>query len=379
MLVLTILVFTLAGSNSGRRGDHRSTQAVLLTHVMQQGLEAGNIIDIPIKLPTLPRRLPHVQIILNAPDADEIDLYFDGKRIWNDVSFQAATPLVPVIRGRHKIEIVAGADSDNSHPILSQTLTVRQDVNYVVIALGLVNPDPGEPAFQFVVQDKVRGKNTSVEVVDFLLVHGAPCLGEIDLRTLDPVRNNEVIRLLVNNIGFGEVSAYLGLEAGLGHNIEVVTSDSTKQIAVFRFELPVPIGQTFVVNLSCPDQKNAEGITMMGVEIDGSVFFPPVITAFDPGPELPETVALSGNYPNPFNPSTTIVFDLSETAEVSVEILDLLGRRVMTLPARQIEAGAARTVEVEASNLASGTYLYRLITRTATETRVKTGRMMLIK
>ena len=57
----------------------------------------------------------------------------------------------------------------------------------------------------------------------------------------------------------------------------------------------------------------------------------------------------------------------------------MLGRSVMTLPAKQLEAGAARTIEVNASNLASGAYLYRLIAKTATDTMVKTGRMMLIK
>ena len=88
---------------------------------------------------------------------------------------------------------------------------------------------------------------------------------------------------------------------------------------------------------------------------------------------------LRGNYPNPFNPATRIQFDLPETADVTVEIIDMLGRNVMTLPARQFEAGVGRNVEVNATNLASGTYLYRVIAQTATDTMVKTGRMMLIK
>ena len=94
---------------------------------------------------------------------------------------------------------------------------------------------------------------------------------------------------------------------------------------------------------------------------------------------LPETFALRGNFPNPFNPTTTIQFDLAQAAEISVEIIDMLGRRVMTVPARPMEAGAARTVDVETVNLASGAYLYHLIARTATETQVKTGRMVLVK
>ncbi len=89
---------------------------------------------------------------------------------------------------------------------------------------------------------------------------------------------------------------------------------------------------------------------------------------------------MHGNYPNPFNPTTTITFDLPETAEVSVGIVDLLGRTVMTLPAQRMEAGANRTMEVDASHLASGTYLYRVIVRTQTkEVYTGAGRMVLLK
>jgi len=102
-------------------------------------------------------------------------------------------------------------------------------------------------------------------------------------------------------------------------------------------------------------------------------------TAAQMGEPLPETFVLHGNYPNPFNPTTTLTFDLPEQAEVSVEVVDLLGRLVMLLPARTMEAGASRTLDVDATPLASGTYLYRLVARTQDAVHVKTGRMMLVK
>ena len=322
-----------------------------------------------------------VQVIHNASDAGKIDLYVDGRRVWNDADFLTATPYMPLPHGKHTIEIVAGADRDNSRPLLTQTLTVIKDVNYVVVALGLLNPGPGEPAFGLVVRSKTRLETTSVDNLEYFLIHSATCLGKVDMRVLDAVSNNEVIDLLINNISFGETSAYVSLDAWMGHNIEIVTEDGAAQLGVFRLASPAPSGQTLIFALSCRDVNNVKKVTMMGVEIDGSAFFPPIITANEPGAgvALPETVALNGNFPNPFNPSTTIQFDLVQAAEVSVEIVDMLGRRVMTLPAQQIAAGAGRTVAVEATNLASGAYLYHLIARTATETSVKTGWMMLVK
>ncbi|MEM9666392.1 MAG: T9SS type A sorting domain-containing protein, partial [Bacteroidota bacterium] len=95
--------------------------------------------------------------------------------------------------------------------------------------------------------------------------------------------------------------------------------------------------------------------------------------------ELPDAFALKGNYPNPFNPTTTIAFDLPEAAEVSVQVFDMLGRRVMTVPVQNLAAGASRTIQINGVALASGTYLYRLVARAETQSFVETGRMTLIK
>jgi hypothetical protein len=103
------------------------------------------------------------------------------------------------------------------------------------------------------------------------------------------------------------------------------------------------------------------------------------ITANEPGSELPETFQVQGNYPNPFNPSTTITFDLPQAAQVSIQVVDLLGRQVLVVPTQALAAGKARTVQVDASALSSGTYFYRVIARSADRTEVQTGKMMLVK
>jgi hypothetical protein len=93
------------------------------------------------------------------------------------------------------------------------------------------------------------------------------------------------------------------------------------------------------------------------------------------GAPLPDGFALRGPFPNPFTQRTRLVLDLPEAAEVSVEVFDVLGRRVLALPAQALAAGAAQPVPVDASALPAGAYLYRLIARTGGTTEVVTGRL----
>ncbi|NOS84288.1 MAG: T9SS type A sorting domain-containing protein, partial [Ignavibacteria bacterium] len=74
---------------------------------------------------------------------------------------------------------------------------------------------------------------------------------------------------------------------------------------------------------------------------------------------VPGTFSLSQNYPNPFNPTTTIKFDITEESSVKVVIYDMLGREIYTLVNETMIAGSYK-VDFNASDLASGTYFYRI-------------------
>ncbi len=75
--------------------------------------------------------------------------------------------------------------------------------------------------------------------------------------------------------------------------------------------------------------------------------------------EIPDGFALEQNYPNPFNPSTTIRFDVAQTSHISVEVFDVVGRRVAQLVDRELAAGT-HSVTFDARDMASGMYVYRL-------------------
>ncbi|MEZ4700287.1 MAG: malectin domain-containing carbohydrate-binding protein [Rhodothermales bacterium] len=92
---------------------------------------------------------------------------------------------------------------------------------------------------------------------------------------------------------------------------------------------------------------------------------------------LPVAFSVEGNYPNPFADATSIVMDLPEGGAVTVDVFDMLGRRVVSLPAQTLPAGRGRRIAIEAAGLASGVYLYRVEARMDSRTETFSGKMIL--
>jgi len=89
---------------------------------------------------------------------------------------------------------------------------------------------------------------------------------------------------------------------------------------------------------------------------------------------VPRKFSLEQNYPNPFNPTTNLQFTIGDLRFVELKIFDLLGREVRTLVSEERTAGSY-SVKWDASNLPSGTYIYRLKAGSFTETK----KMILMK
>ena len=81
---------------------------------------------------------------------------------------------------------------------------------------------------------------------------------------------------------------------------------------------------------------------------------------------MPTDFNLHPNYPNPFNPSTTLSFDLPEAADIRLVVYDLLGREVVRLVEGRQEAGYRQVVwngrDRWGRALPSGMYIVRMMT-----------------
>lgn len=102
-----------------------------------------------------------------------------------------------------------------------------------------------------------------------------------------------------------------------------------------------------------------------------------VVTSIDPGMRtsaIPEEYALSRNYPNPFNPVTTINYDLPKPGRVLIRIYDMIGRQVMTIVDKD-QAPGHYSITINATYLSSSIYFFRMEAGNFIQTR----KMVLLK
>ena len=132
----------------------------------------------------------------------------------------------------------------------------------------------------------------------------------------------------------------------------------------------VRAGQGYAV-VSVPYLRPSTGVT-------------PTITPIVPS-ALPKVYALYQNYPNPFNPTTSIDFDLPVSANVTLKVYNLLGQEVATLLNHQSVDAGNTSMTFDASAMASGVYLYRIVAEvqnsngTTSQAFTQVKKMVLVK
>ncbi len=91
---------------------------------------------------------------------------------------------------------------------------------------------------------------------------------------------------------------------------------------------------------------------------------------------MPGETSLGKNYPNPFNPSTTIPFDITQAGNVTVKVYDMSGSLVKTLTADYKEAGSYNVIwnglNNDGQKVASGQYIYKMSAPNFTDTKQMT-------
>jgi hypothetical protein len=108
-------------------------------------------------------------------------------------------------------------------------------------------------------------------------------------------------------------------------------------------------------------------------EADVFTFNPLKLLSVENQNQIPDSYKLYNNYPNPFNPQTTIKYDLQKPGKVVIEIFNLLGQKIRTLVNEEKVAGSYTTTwngtTDKGLNAASGIYFYRIKTENFSNTK----------
>ena len=96
------------------------------------------------------------------------------------------------------------------------------------------------------------------------------------------------------------------------------------------------------------------------VDYNGNRTFHGPVNASLNSTTIPKEFKLYANFPNPFNPTTIIEFNLPKTSQVTLKIFNILGEEVATLVSARLAAGNHSYKWSRPAGMASGVYLYRL-------------------
>ncbi|NBC27944.1 MAG: T9SS type A sorting domain-containing protein [Bacteroidetes bacterium] len=175
---------------------------------------------------------------------------------------------------------------------------------------------------------------------------------------------NYTVKFKYMAIGGGEASADISLNGTLLASESFAGEDST-WTDVSLSDLPMIAGTN---NLKIGNIVGSLGLDRI------DIFVVSQVSVSNETLTVPEGFELAQNYPNPFNPSTNISFNLPQASNVSLTVYNVIGQRVAVLANGVLQSGT-HTYQFDASNLASGMYLYRLETENFSSVR----KMMLIK
>ncbi|MCP4633653.1 MAG: T9SS type A sorting domain-containing protein [candidate division Zixibacteria bacterium] len=131
------------------------------------------------------------------------------------------------------------------------------------------------------------------------------------------------------------------------------------------------------LHITYVEDKDAGGIVQTeGVWTENPIRYLsyPAITSVEDDAAVPSVFQLNQNFPNPFNASTVISFELKEAVELKLDIFNVLGEKMATLAEGNFRRGE-HTVSWDASKYASGIYFYKLSAGEISETK----RMVMLK
>ncbi|MEZ4700083.1 MAG: cohesin domain-containing protein [Rhodothermales bacterium] len=318
-----------------------------------------------------------LQLIHNSPDAPIVDVYINNVKVADGLSYAKATPFFEYTTAVLKIDVVNDKAANNNSPIATTNVTLINDQAYVAVLNGLF-AGSGKQSLGIVVEETVL-EASGEDTIDLMAFQGSPDAPLMSINLVDDSGAHRTVAAFGTDVAFGEGRLARGISPGLYH-MELVDSNGTT-INTYRADLSRTAGAAllFMIQGFVDPVLTQPDITITAYAPDGRALFLPLSTASENEAVMPEGFSLRGNFPNPFNPTTSIQFELPEPALVEIDVYDMLGRHVLNVPSQTFTAGESNTASLDASELASGTYVYRVTARGAQQTYTSSDTMTLLK
>ncbi|GEM_PF-5561489 len=167
--------------------------------------------------------------------------------------------------------------------------------------------------------------------------------------------SSSVVAVFEHGVGamYTEVQLTEGLSFGSSYSVQLVAA--TPGAPGFAIFTGLPANRTFAGRAR---SVNQDGLSAYAPQDTGRTFT--VTTGVEKWSEAPHAFALHGNFPNPFNPTTMIRYDVGEEAVVSITVYDVLGRTMDELLLRELRGPGRYDVTWNASAHPSGIYFCRM-------------------
>ena len=294
----------------------------------------------------------YIQVVHNSSDAPAVDIYLNDVMVIDALAYGHATAFLELTTPSVKLDVVRNEDATNANPITSTNMAMESDEDYIAVINGLYSGS-GKQAIGVVVQGSQQ-ESTGQNTVGLNVFQGSPDAPPINAYIVDEADNHTRILTLAKGLAFGESFLTKEFEPGM-YNIEI-TQNSGARIGIYRADLSRTGGASllFMVQGFVNPIIGQPDLSITAYAPDGSAIFLPLATSNEEAFELPDAFGLAGNFPNPFNPTTSVEFSLPEPAQVKVEVFDMLGRHVMSTPSELYQAGTRQTLMLDAAESSIG-------------------------
>jgi len=314
----------------------------------------------------------YLQVVHNSP-AGAVDVLVNDAMFIDNFAYQTATAFTPVSADTPLNIALKTANGETSLLTISGAV-LESGKRYILIAQGGADGK----AFEVKVVDYARSTSTLSEAMQFFFSHGVTNGPAVNVERVTTTTPRTLEQLIAVNAAYGSAGNYLTqLNPGIT-TLQLKAAGSV--VGQYLFDFGAYAGKSMtLLATGRVGGTGANQLMIIGVDADGKVVKPQVTTSNEVEAELPAVFTVHGNYPNPFNPTTNVRFDLPEQANVRIEVVDVIGRKVMTVAPQTMSAGANKVITIDAARLSSGTYFYRVVAEGATRTFVQGSKFTLVK